>query len=171
LFIISPSAEKRPAASSTEDVLQVPSSSRKRACTGPDSPSREYGRPSPLPLKNSATAQSEFRPARPVISEEVIQDILDALPAIPIYVRELKRQISSLQERNDMTERRIMQLEKQYVRRNYASGAIQMRSFIHGFISGCGKTRSGEGLIDHLSHDSLTMSSRQLMRDLPLYDQ
>jgi len=104
---------KRPATSSTEDVLQVPPSSRERACTGPDSPSREYGRPSPPALKNPATAQSEFRPARPFMSDEVIQDILDAFPAIPMYVRELKRQISTLQENNEMMESRILQLEKQ----------------------------------------------------------
>lgn len=57
-------------------------------------------------------AQSEFRPARRVMSEEVIQDILDALPSIPIYVRELKRQISTLQESNEIMESRILQLEK-----------------------------------------------------------
>ena len=109
---MSPSAEKCTAASSKEDVLQVPSSSRKRACIALDSPLREYGHPSPPPLKNSATAQSDFRPARPAISEEVIQDILNALPTIPIYVLELKRQISGLQESNEMAERRILQLEK-----------------------------------------------------------
>jgi hypothetical protein len=122
--MISPSAEKRPASSSTEDVLQVTSGSRKRACTGPDSPSREYRRPSPPPSENPATSQSEFRPAHPVISEEVTQDILDALPAIPIYVRELKRQISTLQETNQMMENRVLQLEKQYVRRSCSSVVI-----------------------------------------------
>jgi hypothetical protein len=69
-------------------------------------------------------AQSEFRHAHPVMSEEVIQDILDALPAIPIYVRGLKRQVSTLQERNEIMERRIMQLEKQYVHRNCANLGI-----------------------------------------------
>lgn len=58
------------------------------------------------------------------MSEEVIQDILDALPAIPMYVRELKRQISTLQESNEMMESRILQLEKQYVHRNCASVVI-----------------------------------------------
>jgi hypothetical protein len=86
--------------------MQVPPDSQTRACTGPDSPSREYGRPSR------------------VMSEEVIQDILDALPAIPIYMRELKRQISTLQESNEMMESRILQLEKQYVNRNCANMAI-----------------------------------------------
>lgn len=105
LIICFTSAEKCPAASSTEDVLQVSPSSRERACTEPGSPSREYGR-------NPAMAQSEFRPARRVMSEEVIQDILDALPSIPIYVRELKRQISTLQESNEIMESRILQLEK-----------------------------------------------------------
>lgn len=109
--------------SSTEDVLQFSPSSRERACNGPDSPSREYGRPSPLPLKSPAT-QSEFMPARPVMSEEVIQDILDAFPAIAIYVQELKRQVSTLQERNEMMESCILQLEKQYVHRNCASVVI-----------------------------------------------
>lgn len=49
------------------------------------------------------------------MSEEVIQDMLDTLPAVPIYVRELKRQISTLRESNEMMESRILQLEKQYV--------------------------------------------------------
>jgi len=104
---------KCPSTSSTEDLLQVPPNSRERACTGPDSPSLEYEHRSPSPLEGSATAQSELMPARPVMSEEVIQDMLDALPAIPIYVRELKRQISTLQESNEMMESRILQLEKQ----------------------------------------------------------
>jgi hypothetical protein len=63
----------------------------------------------------------------PVMSEEVIlqyQDILDTLPAIPSYVHELKRQISTLQESNEMMERRILQLEKQYVHRNRASVVV-----------------------------------------------
>jgi hypothetical protein len=58
------------------------------------------------------------------MSEKVIQDILDVLPAIPTYVRELKRQISTLQESNEMMESRILQLEKQYVHSNCASMAI-----------------------------------------------
>jgi len=106
------SAEKLPATPSTEDVLQDPSSSWERARTGSDSLSREYGRPSPPPLEDSATAQSESGPARAVMSEEDIQDILDALPAIPIYVRELKRQISTLRKSSKMKESRILQLEK-----------------------------------------------------------
>ncbi|KAI0281039.1 hypothetical protein BGY98DRAFT_272161 [Russula aff. rugulosa BPL654] len=158
--------EKRPAASSTEDVLQDPSSSRKRTCTGLDSPSRQCGRPSPPPSKNPATAQSEFRPARPVIYEETIQDTLDTLPAIPIYVRELKRQISTLQESNDLLESRIRQLEKQYVLRNCASNGY-LNAFFHArFHFRLWETRDGEGLIDDLSHDSVTLSSRQLVRDL-----
>jgi hypothetical protein len=58
------------------------------------------------------------------MSEEVIQGILDAFPAIAIYVRELKRQVSTLQESNEMKESRILQLEKQYVHRNCASLVI-----------------------------------------------
>jgi hypothetical protein len=54
-------------------------------------------------------SQFEFKPARPVMSEEVIQNRLDALPTILI----LKRQISTLQESNEMMESRILQLEKQ----------------------------------------------------------
>lgn len=100
---------KGPTTSSIEVVLQVPSGYREKAFTGPDS-SREYGRPSPLPLKSPATAQSEFMPTHPIMSEGVIQDILDALP---LSVRELKRQISTLQESNEMMESRILQLEKQ----------------------------------------------------------
>jgi len=93
-------------------------------------------------------AQSEFKPPRPVMSEEVIQNILDAFPIIPKYVRELKRQISTLQESNEMMESRILQLEKQL-----------------------GKTRRDEGLTDHLPHDSLSLSSRQTTMDLFSYDQ
>jgi hypothetical protein len=55
------------------------------------------------------------------MSDEAIQDILDAFPAIPMYVRELKRQVSTLQESNEMLESRILQLEKQYVLRNCAT--------------------------------------------------
>jgi hypothetical protein len=55
------------------------------------------------------------------MSKEEIQDILDALPAIPIYVRELERRISTLQESNEMMESRVLRLEKQYVHRNFDS--------------------------------------------------
>jgi hypothetical protein len=98
-------------------------------------------------MKNPATAQSEFRLARPVISEEVIQDILDALPAIPIYVRELKRQISTLQESNEIMESRILQLEKQYVHRNcgYLNASFMVSS------QAVGKREVARVLIDHLS--------------------
>ena len=58
------------------------------------------------------------------MSEEVIEDILDALPAISIHVRELKRQIAMLQESNETMESRILQLEKQYVYRKCANAAI-----------------------------------------------
>lgn len=58
------------------------------------------------------------------MSEEVIQDILNALPAIPIYVRELKLQISTLQESNEMMERRVLGLEKEYVHRNCVNVGI-----------------------------------------------
>ncbi len=121
----SPSAEKRHATSSTEDIVRVP---WKRSCTGPDSPSQEHGRRSPPPLPNPVTAPPEFTSAHPVKSEEVIQNILDALPTIPIYVRELKRQISTLQESNEMMESRILQLEKQYVNKNCANVAVSIRS-------------------------------------------
>lgn len=114
-------AEKGLATFSTEDVLPLSPNVRKRDS---DDPSREYKRPGSPPLKKPATVQSKFRPARPVMSEEVIEDILDALPAISIHVRELKRQIAMLQESNETMESRILQLEKQYVYRKCANAAI-----------------------------------------------
>lgn len=73
------------------------------------------------------------------MSEEVIQDILDALPAIPIHVRELKRQIAMLQESNETMESRILQLEKLYVHWKCANATIQMCFGMHVFIAGCRK--------------------------------
>jgi len=165
-FMSSPSAEKCPAMTSTEDVVQGPPSFRKRTCTGSVSPPQECGRPSHPPLKKSARAPPEFMPAHRLMSEDVVEYILDALPELAVYVRELKRQISTLHESNETMESRILQLEKGYVHTNCANMAISIRLFMYGLISGCGKTRSSEGLIDRLSHDSLTLSSRQVMRGL-----